>query len=44
MVQGADSDVLPSAQEVMEKIALAEAEKASAQTGRGRSREESSAR
>ncbi len=30
MVQGAGSDVLPSAQEVMEKIALAEAEKASA--------------
>jgi hypothetical protein len=30
MVQAADSDVLPSAQEVMEKIALAEAEKASA--------------
>jgi hypothetical protein len=30
MAQGADSDVLPSAQEVMEKIALAEAEKASA--------------
>jgi hypothetical protein len=30
MAHGADSDVLPSAQEVMEKIALAEAEKASA--------------
>ena len=30
MVQGADLDALPSAQEVMERIALAEAEKASA--------------